>query len=576
MAITFEQFKEKLKDGTLTVEEAVDYSLSRPDIQKNKSAKSSISALKSGFKKMGLDITMPYKDLQNYEVLKLFSKQFSDANRFRNLQELENVVRPILAQNEIGGYPQLTGQTGTAATQGLGGTQRSDLSGERPMRGLIPKEDIDRIYNQAYEQISDQNAKDALEFHKNTFFRLSHIFGDNAIKVSDITESKDGKTITIKSFRDGNKIRPEVQYDIDSPMGQIIKRQLDQAKETKRPNLFNFSESQYGSVFRKYISPTLLGEFANELPLDDKTGNPVSSGSVVRSFTPRYLLEQFNVPTDIIKAGMGHTEGSTLVRNYAGFVPNRHIANLVANAGLTDSDGGFLSFEDTTSIKLTPEQQADLAEAQAAEARAKTAKKSLEQLEADRERVAFFTSPEGQEYLEGQHKLQIQKLEEEAELNRKKQQLADETKAQRAESKAEEAAKQQSDDLNSRLDKIRKAASGAVDTIKNVGGKALKGVAILGAAELAGRVGSRLSKGDYGGAVAEVAAEVPLLQGPAQAVLLSKDPEFTKIQEDSRQYGTAPVFDIEALFGRGKQEESPQPTKDQMDSLGISPDSSYP
>ena len=54
MALTEIELVEKLKAGTATVEEAIDFAKASPTI--NEPAKKRIGALVSGFKKMGLDV----------------------------------------------------------------------------------------------------------------------------------------------------------------------------------------------------------------------------------------------------------------------------------------------------------------------------------------------------------------------------------------------------------------------------------------------------------------------------------------------------------------------------------------
>ena len=63
MALTTIEFAQKAKDGTLTVEEAVAFAENEPGV--SPSAKKRIRALRSGFKKMGLETSMLYKNLKD-------------------------------------------------------------------------------------------------------------------------------------------------------------------------------------------------------------------------------------------------------------------------------------------------------------------------------------------------------------------------------------------------------------------------------------------------------------------------------------------------------------------------------
>ena len=239
MALTEIEFVEKLKAGTATVEEAIDFAKSRPTVSKG--AKGRINALISGFKKMGLDITMPYKDLKSDDVLKLFTKEGSPdkSNRATNLQALENGINDLFSRYGISGvmekvpgsdlevamYPKLAG-AGTTA-----GTQRTGMAGERPMRGLLPMEDFIKIYAEAVPMIEseyDQATADLIRYHATTSNRPSQL---QKLTKSDVTIS--GNKITVagkKVTKTDKKGRPPLSFDLDSATGQLLKRNLDSSK----------------------------------------------------------------------------------------------------------------------------------------------------------------------------------------------------------------------------------------------------------------------------------------------------------------------------------------------------------
>ena len=203
MALTEIEFVEKLKAGTATVEEAIDFAKSSPVV--TEATKKRVGTLVSGFKKMGLDITMPYKDLKNDDVAKLFTKEGSPdkANRASNLQGLENSLQKLFDKYGISGvmekvpgsdlevamYPRLTG-AGTVA-----GTQRTGMAGERPMRGLLSMEDFTKIYAEAVPMIESeygQATADLIRYHATTSNRPSQL---QKLTKSDVTVS--GNTITV-------------------------------------------------------------------------------------------------------------------------------------------------------------------------------------------------------------------------------------------------------------------------------------------------------------------------------------------------------------------------------------------
>ena len=346
MALTEIEFVEKLKAGTATVEEAIDFAKSRPKV--NDSAKKRINALVSGFKKMGLDITMPYKDLKSDDVLKLFTKEGSPdkSNRATNLQGLENSISDLFNRYQISGimekvpgsnlevamYPKLAG-AGTTV-----GTQRTGMAGERPMRGLLPMEDFTKIYAEAVPLIEseyDKATADLIKYHATTSNRPSQL---QALKKSDVTIS--GNTITVVGktvTKTDKKGRPPLSFDLDSPTGQLIKRNLDSSKSQF---LFDTTDAKFNEAFAKHITPR-LEPFSDVLPLAETkiegpdgvqlSQKPVTSPSAVRSIVPKIMLDQFNVPEGLVQGVMGHVNASILRKNYAGLAPSTDIPKLLEN-----------------------------------------------------------------------------------------------------------------------------------------------------------------------------------------------------------------------------------------------------
>jgi len=346
MALTELEFVEKMKAGTATVEEAISFARSRPTISSN--AKKRIGALTSGFKKMGLDITMPYKDLKDDKVLKLFTKENSPdkSNRAPNLQALENNIKGLFGKYAISGvmekvpgsdievamYPQLTG-TGTVA-----GTQRTGMAGERPMRGLLPMEDFAKIYAEAVPLIQEeygQATADLAKYHATTSHRPSQLQG---LKKSDVTVS--GNTITVagkKVTKTDKKGRPPLTFDLDSPTGQLLKRNLD---STKSEFLFDTSTANFDDAFAKHITPR-LEQYSELLPLAEikvegpdgirLSEKPVTTPSAIRSIVPKIMLDQYNIPEALVQGVMGHVNDSILRKNYAGIAPSTDIPKLLEN-----------------------------------------------------------------------------------------------------------------------------------------------------------------------------------------------------------------------------------------------------
>ena len=346
MALTELEFVEKMKAGTATVEEAISFARSRPTTSPN--AKKRIGTLTSGFKVMGLDITMPYKDLKDDKVLTLFTKENSPdkSNRAPNLQALENNIKDLFSKYAISGvmekvpgsdievamYPQLTG-TGTVA-----GTQRTGMAGERPMRGLLPMEDFAKMYAEAVPLIQaeyGQATADLAKYHATTSHRPSQLQG---LKKSDVTVSNNTITVAGKKVtKTDKKGRPPLTFDLDSPTGQLLKRNLD---STKSEFLFDTSTANFDDAFAKHITPR-LEQYSELLPLAEikvegpdgiqLSEKPVTTPSAIRSIVPKIMLDQYNIPEALVQGVMGHVNDSILRKNYAGLAPSTDIPKLLEN-----------------------------------------------------------------------------------------------------------------------------------------------------------------------------------------------------------------------------------------------------
>ena len=381
MALTEVEFVEKLKTGEATVQDAIDVATSQPTISNN--AKKRINALKSGFTEMGLDLSMPYKDLKDEATLKLFTREGSPdkSNRAGNLQALENNLSGIFKKYAISGvrekvpgtdlevamYPQLTG-AGTVA-----GTQRTGLAGERPMRGLLSMEDFAKIYAEAIPMIEDQYGQataDLIRYHATTANRPEQLQG---LKKSDVSIS--GNKITVagkKKTKTDKKGRPPLSFDLDSPTGQLLKRNLESSKSDF---LFDTTTAKFNEAFNKHIGKRLQ-PFADVLPVADVkvegaggielAQKPVTTPSAIRSIVPKIMLDQYNVPEGLVQGMMGHVNDSILRRNYAGMNPANDIPKLLENPS-SFAIGDFGTSEKTINIDLlSDEDKAALIEDQKA------------------------------------------------------------------------------------------------------------------------------------------------------------------------------------------------------------------
>ena len=531
MALTEIEFVEKLKAGTATVEEAIDFAKSRPTVSKG--AKGRINALISGFKKMGLDITMPYKDLKSDDVLKLFTKEGSPdkSNRATNLQALENGINDLFSRYGISGvmekvpgsdlevamYPKLAG-AGTTA-----GTQRTGMAGERPMRGLLPMEDFIKIYAEAVPMIEseyDQATADLIRYHATTSNRPSQL---QKLTKSDVTIS--GNKITVagkKVTKTDKKGRPPLSFDLDSATGQLLKRNLDSSKSNF---LFDTTDAKFNEAFAKHITPR-LEPFSDVLPLAEikvegpdgiqLSEKPVTSPSAVRSIVPKILLDQYNVSEGLVQGVMGHVNDSILRKNYAGLAPSTDIPKLLENPssfavgdfGTTAKNINLDLLSEEDKAVLIEEQKKTL---QAEEkARQATASATVEEQQARAIKAKAAVTPEE---IEAAARVD-EKLVEANELKRIqenaiKQATREKVKAKKAEQNAITSTDDISDSLKSKMAKFGiRLGTGAV---AGVGTYAARMDPAQAAVDVGLEVGARAL-----GAAAGPAAAVPMMVAPTE------------------------------------------------------------
>ena len=464
MALTEKEFATKAAKLELTLGEAIDFAMARPKLTPTQ--ESNIKALGSSLG-VGNDLSpdTPFHEMQdevNWSQLDN-SVNKSGTNYYYNFQNLEtvlhkkmrelgvkNVMKPGPAEGvQIEAYPTVAGQNSIS-----GGTQRTGNVGEQPMRGLLSSEDIYTVYSEAIPEVEAKYGKavsDALTYHLITFHRPTQIVGNTAIKLSDITILDD--QIIVKGAKAGHKTRPQHTLPRDSSVGQLIERNyrreyeqvlLGEGKKGKvidpsSQNLFPISKNLFDKAFRESVSPRLK-PFEDVLPMNNRTGNPITTPSAVRSFMPRMLREEKKYPKDLIKAMQGHIASDIIDRNYMGQnLPPEEGIGLLMN-DIAEKRGRIDKFETGAigsqqmgltgpgAVPLSEEQQAKIAEATAAEAEVRTVEAQSQVLEKQKdlvtkrqETVAFWKSEEGQKL-----------LQEEAELEEQKRQIKQAEKAKTA------------------------------------------------------------------------------------------------------------------------------------------------
>lgn len=430
MPLSYDELVDKAMDQTLTVREAIDYAMAKPNVSENHFKQ--LRALRNTWDKTGLPDDITLAEMRKEQNWSRLGKDVNKSgNKFGNFQALEKNIRPILEESgaintmvpgpggkgQIRVYPLITGGKGSGSLSGA--AQRTGLAGERPMRGLVGQDDIEKLYSEALPEIRASHgdiAADVALYHKATFQRPEQILGDSAILKSDVAITDE--YVTVKGVTKGKKTRPTVKYPVGSPMADLILRNYESTSSDK---LFNIPPKTYDDAYRASISPRLLAGFENELPLldaNDPSKGVVTTPSATRSIMVKIVTDELGYPDDVAEAMMGHTDSSILSRNYRGLKPMEGMGKIVDSllVGVREGFQGFGDDASTFTSTLSEEDRRELAKAQVAEAKDRTEKYESEALKKARERVAFLQSEEGQKFLKGQDKLERQAITRKLEL----------------------------------------------------------------------------------------------------------------------------------------------------------------
>lgn len=482
--MTLDELEKRARNKTLTVRQAVEFTMNHPTVTENRRKR--VGRIEKNFQKMQLDFDMPLHQVATEENAYRFSKkakEYGGTNKFGNYQAMEDFVFPMLQRRGVLGlqtkegrplFPKLTGVGGEAEALGFGGKQSSDLGGERPMRGLIPQKNLDAIYEEAFSTGKlSQLEMDALDFHKGTFARMTFLFGEDGLNKNQVTFVTPEGNVKADKYTSGDilevrvdgevrgsgtkdtKRRPPYTFKPDGKLGSIIIRNVEASPTGK---VFPISQKRFDDVFRMHISPTLIARHSDVLPLVDKLDpkkGVISTGSVVRSAMPLILRQELQMPTDMVEAMMGHTDGSILTKNYTGDVPT------LVSQGLEDLASGRVDVpspitaapmgqQAATAVPLTSEAQQAVSEQVTAEAQQKATSARLAQIEDEKRIVQYYKSSEGQELLEAQQQLELDEIRRAEELKKEKSKLRGEAKAKEEADKRSQAVKELGDNETAR------------------------------------------------------------------------------------------------------------------------------
>ncbi len=194
-------YKEKIRTGSITVGEAFDAVLAK---KLEPSNRTNISGLKNVLESEGIDLDANYFDVydtKEFAEALDYSTNTTGTHRFKEFGAFETQFEGLIRtskRNEA--YTKLSGKTGIASTDyGLTGVQ---LRGKDPMRGLLPSESFDKIFNDALyvdevkvddtktgkkkTLIIDPEARDYLIYERYTGQRTKSNIGADGLKIGDI------------------------------------------------------------------------------------------------------------------------------------------------------------------------------------------------------------------------------------------------------------------------------------------------------------------------------------------------------------------------------------------------------
>lgn len=348
-------YKAKIADGSITVREAFEAVLAKNLTKSNRTV---ISGLLKSLPDEGIDLDAPYFDVYDTESFAKaldFTTNTSGVHKYKEFGAFETQLQGLIrGSGRDAQYDRLSDSNkkkGIASDEfGLTGTQ---LRNKDPMRGTIPSDSLDKIYQDAlgvesFTEVDvkrgidkpmaiDSEARDYLIYEKYTGQRVESNIGPDGLKISDINFFQDENGNIVAEVREkkvGNKTRPEVTYR--GEFAEFLRNKVEQAKirvgptaDLTKANLFDTTSTAVDKLWNTRIRPELEAQFPNQLPAG-KGG----SHSVIRKILARQLVAEFKFPRDAVKAWMGHAgvgvdaSGDILMESYVGTVADDRIGEM--------------------------------------------------------------------------------------------------------------------------------------------------------------------------------------------------------------------------------------------------------
>ena len=359
-------FVAKVNDRSLTVKEAFDHLLTRPDVKdaidkkSGKPTKSTFNMLKTLRDNIPFDTNKKFFEVYN-------TREFSEAlalptNRFREMSRFETILRKALTDTNFKSkdLEKIAGAGNKADDFGFGGVQDR---GKDPMRGTILSKDFDAIYQNALKTADiDYDTRAFALYEKYTGQRIESVVGADGLKISDLTPGVDADTgqiyVDVAGKTSATKKRPSVRYtdEFAEFLIDVLNKSKERAGATAKfseINLFQTTKKKMDTFWNENIRPALEKNFEAQLPLDKASGQGKASPKVLRKILARQLVDEFKVSKDLAKSWMGHAgagisvSGDILEDNYTGVIGDERIGalsnNLIRNDGYNSIKGGSVN-----------------------------------------------------------------------------------------------------------------------------------------------------------------------------------------------------------------------------------------
>ena len=345
----------KITDGSITVREAFEAVLAKNLTKSNRTV---ISGLLKSLPDEGIDLDAKYFDVyltESFAKALDFTTNTSGVHKYKEFGAFETQLQDLVEDSKRNiPYVRLSDSNknkGKASKKyGLTGTQ---LRNKDPMRGTIPSDALDKIYQdgldiESFTEVDvkrgidkpiaiNSEARDYLIYEKYTGQRVESNIGPDGLKISDINFFQDENGNIVAEVREkkvGNKTRPGVTYR--GEFAEFLRNKVEQAKDRVGPdadftkaNLFDTTPTAVDRLWNTRIRPELEAQFPNQLP-EVKGG----SHSVIRKILARQLIEEFNFPPNAVRAWMGHAgvginaSGDILMESYVGTVSDKRVGEM--------------------------------------------------------------------------------------------------------------------------------------------------------------------------------------------------------------------------------------------------------